>query len=247
MISVVIPNYNDPRIENTLKSITEQNTNFYEIILVEACVNNNLTKPIYKKYKKFIHKLIVEKDEGLFFGINKGLQLVKGEIVLIIGSDDYLSHNDIFKKVLEMFKDSDVHGVCLDCVFVDSRNKVVRKWKTKKITKQNISIGILPPHFSLFLKRSVYDKIGLFDTNLETLGLDSIWLMNLLKIENLKIKILNERATIMSIGGVSTKSFRNIFRGNINLMYHAREIGLKKWFLIPIIKILSKLKQFFIK
>ena len=100
MISVVIPNYNDPRIENTLRSISNQTSNSYELIIVEACIANNLTKPVYEKYKKYISKIIIEEDNGLFFGINKGLRLAQGELILIIGSDDYLSYNDIFEKVL---------------------------------------------------------------------------------------------------------------------------------------------------
>ena len=36
-ISVVIPNFNDPRIERTLKSITNQTVLDYEIIVVEGC------------------------------------------------------------------------------------------------------------------------------------------------------------------------------------------------------------------
>ena len=141
----------------------------------------------------------------------------------------------------------EVNGVCLDCIFINNKNEIIRKWVPKKITKSGIGIGILPPHFSLFLKNSIYKKIGLFETNLETYGLDSIWLLNLIKIDKLNILNLRNRSTIMAIGGVSTGSFKNILKGNINLMNYARKIGLRNWLLIPFVKILSKLNQFLIK
>lgn len=243
-ISVVIPNFNDPRIDRTLKVFEDQDYKNHEIIVVEGCLENNKTKSIYEKYSNTIAKLVHEKDKGIFDALNKGLRECTGDYILLIGSDDRLSHSDIFSKVANITKDY-VDGVCLECLFVDENDKVVRTWKPSKITNSKIKWGILPPHFSLFLHRSVYDKIGLFELTKEHLGIDSRWLLNLYKIKNLNIPVIKDRSTLMQLGGVSTVSVPNILKGNLNMMHEARRLGLLNWPFIPIVKMVSKIPQFF--
>ena len=234
-ISVVIPNFNDARIDRTLNMFANQDYDDYELIVVEGCLNNDKTAPIYEKYKSNISKLIHEKDKGIFDALNKGIKAANGEYIMLIGSDDRISHNDIFSKVSEYF-DDEVHGVCLECLFVNEDDKIVRTWKPKSITKSKIRWGILPPHFSLFLHKSVYEQLGLFELTKESLGIDSRWLLNLYRIDNLNIPIVKDRATLMQLGGVSTVSIPNILKGNINMMYEAKKLGLWNWPFTPIVK-----------
>ena len=114
----------------------------------------------------------------------------------------------------------------------------------KKITNQKIKWGILPPHFSLFLNRSVYEKLGLFDLKSGNIGLDSKWLLKLSTIENLNIPILKNYSVIMELGGTSTGSLKNIFIAYKNIALEAKQLGFSNWLILPLIKILSKLNQF---
>ena len=243
LFSIIIPNFDDVRIENTIQSIIDQDFKDYELIIVEGCLLNKNSSVIYEKYKKNIDLLIHEQDKGIFDALNKGILMSKGEYIFLIGSDDKLSHNDIFKKVYAKIK-SNVDGVCINCLFVNSDNKVIRKWVPGKVTANKIKYGIIPPHFSLFLNKKLYEKIGLFDITKEVFGLDSIWLLNLCKIADLNILTVKNRATVMEIGGTSTVSINNIFKGNINFMYAAKQQGLFSWPFIVFVKILSKVPQF---
>ena len=244
-ISVVIPNFNDFRIERTLKSITNQTYTDYEIIIVEGCLNNTKTNAIYEKYLSKIKHLIHEPDKGIFDALNKGINLAKGHYIILIGSDDRLSDKNIFSEVINIInKDNSITGVCLECHFVNSKDKLIRKWLPKKITKQKIKWGILPPHFSLFLNRSVYEKLGLFDLKSGNIGLDSKWLLNLINIENLNIRILKNYSVIMELGGTSTGSLKNILIAYKNIALEAKQLGFSNWFILPLIKILSKTNQF---
>lgn len=246
-ISIVVPNYNDSRIERTIKSIVNQNYSNYELIIVEGCEKNDNTSKIYEKYDDNISKLLVQNDDGIFDALNKGLELATGDYILLIGSDDRLSdHKDIFDIIIKN-DEKNIHGFCLECHFVDESDNIKRVWKPGKITKQKIRWGILPPHFSLFLKKSIYQEIGNFELVEEKLGIDSRWLLNLLRIKNLNIKTIQERATLMQLGGVSTISIPNILKGNINAMKEARKMGLINWPLIPVVKIISKIPQYLFK
>ena len=244
-ISVVIPNFNDFRIERTLESITNQVYTDYEIIIVEGCIDNSKTKVIYEKYHSKIKHLIHESDKGIFDALNKGIDLAKGNYIFLIGSDDRLSNKNIFSEVINVINnDNSITGVCLECHFVNSEDTLIRKWLPKKITNQKIKWGILPPHFSLFLNRSVYEKLGLFDLKSGNIGLDSKWLLKLSTIENLNIPILKNYSVIMELGGTSTGSLKNIFIAYKNIALEAKQLGFSNWLILPLIKILSKLNQF---
>jgi glycosyltransferase len=244
-ISVVIPNYNDPRIERTLKSITSQSIQDFEIIVVEGCTDNAKTKPIYKQFNSKINHLIHEPDKGIFDALNKGILKASGELIFLIGSDDVLSDSECFSSVLNTFeKNTAVDGVCLGCRFVTSDNKIVRKWEISKISSTKIKWGLMPPHFSLFLKKQLYDKIGLFDFSETYIASDTEWLLRMAAQKEVQIPVINDHFVDMEYGGTSTGSIKYIFKAFRVTLSSARKHKIKQWLFTPIIKALSKIFQF---
>ena len=152
-ISIIIPNYNDIRIERTLSSIYQQTYKNFEVIVVDGLSKK---EEVYKIYKKFpIHTLINEKDQGIFDALNKGVKSASGDIIYLLGSDDFLEHSDTFQKVIDTLAvNHELDGACIGCQFF-KENKVIRKWFSHSISSRKIKLGILPPHFSLFLKRKI--------------------------------------------------------------------------------------------
>lgn len=245
VFSIIIPNFNDPRIERTIKSITDQKFSSYELIIVEGCVKNTRTEGIYSKYIDRIDKLIHESDNGIFDALNKGIRSSTGNVILLIGSDDRLGDPDVFSNVSNLLNEKPTaHGVCIECHFVNFRGRVIRKWIPRKVSKHQIRWGILPPHFSLFLKRELYDKVGLFNLSEGNLGLDSKWLLSLGKMDLINIPVLNGHSVLMELGGTSTGSFKNIWKANIKIAKEAKRLNYSNWMLIPLIKVISKLPQF---
>ena len=82
--SIIIPSYNQVKfIEDTMKNIVllkelckSENTEL-EIIICDNCSNVEIQK-IFEIYKKSIDLLIIEKDNGQYDAINKGLTHVTG-------------------------------------------------------------------------------------------------------------------------------------------------------------------------
>lgn len=245
LISVIIPNFNDNRIERTIVSIINQDFKGIELIIVEGCINNKNTNYIYSNYESFITKLIHESDCGIFDALNKGIKVANGEFIFLLGADDKLNNLNVFSSIKREYEiDNDVNGFCIECHFINSKDKIIRKWLPNRITKNKIVWGILPPHFSLFLKKEIYNELGLFDLSKGNIGLDSKWLLKLLYLKRLNIKNLYKHAVIMEIGGISTGSLRNILKAYKNISLEAKNMGLWNWPLIPMVKIISKLPQF---
>ena len=87
-ISIVIPCYNmEKYIEQTLLSIINQDYKNFEIIIVDG-LSIDKTLMIIKKYKKYIHKIISERDSGQYNAINKGMNHATGDILAWINADD---------------------------------------------------------------------------------------------------------------------------------------------------------------
>lgn len=247
-LTVIIPNYNDIRIERSLKSLSNQTYNDFELIVVDGDSSNEEVFEIYKKYR--IDKLIVEKDEGLFDALNKGIKASTGDYIYLMGSDDYLSSVNVFSKVMNIIGTNEyIDGVCLGCSFVNSKGKVIRKWFPKKISSDRIKKGLYPPHFSLFLNKKLYDLVGLFkyqDTS--NIACDSIWLLDLAILKNnLNIRILSDEYLNMEYGGTSTGSIKNIIRQFLIMNSYAINKKIKGRYFHSIIKSVSKIFQFFFR
>ncbi len=87
-ISIIIPCFNmEAYIEDTLKSVINQDYSNYEIIVVDGASTDNTMNTI-KKYEQHISKIISEKDKGQYNAINKGMQQATGEIMAWINADD---------------------------------------------------------------------------------------------------------------------------------------------------------------
>lgn len=243
-ISVVIPNFNDARIERTIKSIVSQSLHDFEIIIIEGCLENFKTKIIYEKFQRNIDLLIHEPDEGIFDALNKGIKKAKGDLVFLIGSDDILSDNECFSSVVNTFNENpESDGICIGCRFVTSKNKIIRKWKINKISSSKIKWGIMPPHFSLFLKKTLYTEIGYFDFAETYIASDTEWLLRLASKKQINIPNIKNHFVDMGYGGESTGSLKYILKAIKINGKSARKYKIKQWPLTPFIKLFSKIFQ----
>lgn len=79
-------------IVKTLKSIRKQTFKNFEYIIIDGKSKDQTIQKILK-YKKNINLLISEKDKGIYFAMNKGLQLASGEVIVFVNAGDELTKN----------------------------------------------------------------------------------------------------------------------------------------------------------
>jgi len=102
-ISIITPNYNNATyLEETIKSVINQNYKNFEYILIDGKSNDKSLK-IIKKYKKYISYFESKKDKGPFHAVHKGIKKSTGKIILWINSGDLLDKNAT-KNVAAIFK-----------------------------------------------------------------------------------------------------------------------------------------------
>jgi glycosyltransferase len=69
--------------------------------------------------------------------------------------------------------------------------------------------GWLPPHPTLFLRKEVYEKHGLFDTSFKIAG-DYDFMLRVMTVPEMRLRYLPEVITRMRVGGASTGSVKGI-------------------------------------
>lgn len=95
-------------IRGTIESVLNQTYKNIQYIIIDG-KSTDKTLPIIEEYReRFDNRLtlVSEKDSGIYNAMNKGIALVKGELVGIINSDDYYEL-DAVEKMVEQYE---IHG-----------------------------------------------------------------------------------------------------------------------------------------
>src|SRR6476469_2378663 len=152
---------------DTIKSIQAQSYPFIEHIIVDGSSNDNTIQTI----KNCNHKgpLISENDNGLYFAMNKGIEIANGDIIGILNSDDFLYDNNVIEKMVAEFKRSDCDAAYSDLIFVDRKNTsiVKRKWIAGIYDVKKFELGWMPPHPTFYAKKEMFKKFGVYNTDLK--------------------------------------------------------------------------------
>jgi glycosyltransferase len=101
----------------------------------------------------------------------------------------------------------------------------VRYWKSGPPRPEAFRWGWMPPHPTLFLRRTAYDRLGLFDTRYR-IAADYEFMLRALLQHRLKTAYLPEVLVRMRAGGASNGSLKGILRANAECRRAFRELGL---------------------
>lgn len=246
-ISIITATYNSAAtVKDTLDSIASQTYPSIEHIIVDGLSKDN-TLEIVSRYPH-VKKTVSEKDKGIYDAMNKGIVLSNGEIVGILNSDDFYANTEVLEKVMRCFEDPTVEAVYGDLQYVAQNNlsKVVRHWKAGTYTKRSFYYGWMPPHPSFFVRRSVYDRLGLFHLDLKTAADYEIIIRFLLK-NKIKAAYIPEILVKMRTGGASNASLRQRIRANQEDYWAWRLNRLRPNPLTLILKPLRKVRQYLFK
>jgi len=244
-LSIITTTFNSTKtVEGTIKNVLNQVGVEVEYIIIDGGSIDG-TLEIVNKYKNRIAKIVSEPDGGMYEAMNKGIKLATGEVVGILNSDDVYADNDVLKKMMAEFEKTGADCVWGDLIYVTDKNPNTpwRIWKSSPYQVGSFQKGWHPPHPAFFVKREVYEKYGLFRTDLSTAG-DFELMLRFLEKNKIFSSYLPQTLVRMRTGGQSNKSLYNHLRA-IWYSYRAFKLnGLKISPLFILKKPLSKLNQF---
>ena len=106
LLSIITVVKNDVyNIEKTIKSIISQKNINIEYIIIDGLSRDGTIK-IVNKYKKKIDRIITEKDNGIYYAMNKSIRLIKSDWTVFLNSGDIFFDNNIIDKIHDFKKNS---------------------------------------------------------------------------------------------------------------------------------------------
>lgn len=109
LLSVVIPNYNNERtINNTIDSILKSTYKDIEIIIIDDCSTDKSVELIKNFYGKnpLVKLYINNKNQGTFYGRNKGILMSNGYYIANVDGDDTVHPDKFTFEITELEKEN---------------------------------------------------------------------------------------------------------------------------------------------
>jgi glycosyltransferase len=243
-ISVITAVYNRKRtITRAILSVKKQTYSNIELIIIDGGSTDG-TLDILKELINENDILVSEKDHGIYDALNKGIRNATGEIICFLHSDDLFENNNVLFRINQLFNIHHVDIVYGNVTFFkkEFENNIVRKYTSPNFTKKNLSLGLMPAHPAMFVKKTVFQKHGLFDIKYKIAG-DFDWLCKIIQDENLKSFQINENFIKMQYGGASTNGIKSLILLNKEVMSSLRANKLKSSYFNLFFKYFKKILE----
>lgn len=251
-ISIITATYNSSEtLRDTIQSVLSQTYTDIEYILIDG-KSQDCTLSIIQEYEPFFQgrmKWVSEPDRGIYDAMNKGIRMATGEVVGILNSDDFYASPDVLLRIASAFQQApQLEGVHTNLYYVsqDNPQKIVRHWISSEFKAGCFAKGWHPAHPTLYLRKEVYDKYGLFDLDFK-LAADFELMLRLFEKHQINTRYLNITTIRMRLGGATSKSLSNIKKGNIECIKAFKKNGIPVSKLYPFYRLIPKVLQFFRK
>jgi glycosyltransferase involved in cell wall biosynthesis len=213
-ISIITVSYNSKStIERTIRSVLGQKNVCVEYIIVDGFSSDG-TVDIIREYanKHDLIKWISEKDGGIYDAMNKGIRMATGDIVGILNSDDFYASDHVLQSVVRNLSGEGSDSCYGDLLYIKSE-KPYRYWKSGQA--RSLVTGWMPPHPAFFLKKSVYDKYGLYRLDCGTAA-DYELMVRMLQKNGISTRWIHEVFVVMTAGGASNQGLNSRMKANDN-------------------------------
>lgn len=262
-VSLLVTTYNvKEQAKITLDSIEQQDYPDIEVIIVDGKSQDGTLEVIQdfsEKYGQSGHdsqtaqgggadkrhgrqltvKWISEPDNGLYDAMNKAWRMCSGDVVAVC-NDRFCTPDAVTKLVRAIEQGGrDCIGSHADLVYVEGE-RIIRTWH---MGDGRLEDGWLPGHPTLFLKRSVYEKYGVYDTGYRCAA-DYEFMVRFLKDEKNRLAYVPERLVSMFYGGTSNAGLRNYWVSVRESYMALRRHGVRHPLLIILRRTVRVLRQF---
>lgn len=204
-VSLITACYNRGKtISTAIESVLNQDYNDIEYLIIDGDSTDN-SMDIIQTYKEDIDVIISEKDTGIYNALNKGILNSTGDILGIMHSDDFFYCTETISNIVDLFKNTDADIVYANGMYVEENNiDIVKRIYRSNIYKHYyLYFGWIPLHTTIYVKREVFEKYGLYREDFK-IASDYEISLRWFKNKNVKKVFLNKWVVKMRLGGKST-------------------------------------------
>lgn len=207
-VSLILTTYNSAEnLARTLESIEQQDYPQIEVNIKDGGSTDDTLRIIkeYESKSRYRVKWTSSPDRGIYDAMNQGYALAEGDIIVFF--NDLFLHPDVVSQMVKTIEDnSQCVGAHADLVYADE-TKVVRYWKMGP--QKSLYLGWMPGHPTLFLKREIYEKYGLYNPEYR-IAADYEFMIRFLKDKENRLAYLPRTIIRMYYGGTSTSPIREV-------------------------------------
>lgn len=176
-VSIIIPVHNSGHfLEETVASVEQQSYTEVELIIVDNCSTDEFTLAVLKKLGED-YQLVSSTEKGLSAARNDGIREASGKYILPLDSDDIIAPTFV-EKCVQKFKENDnltLVRTQIELFGKKSGTIVFAPYSLPTLLARNLMVAT-----SMF-KKEDWEKVGGYDTALNTCFEDWEFWINLLK------------------------------------------------------------------
>lgn len=168
-ISIVIPCFNSgDTIRETLESIRVQSypSEHLEVIVVDA-MSTDSTSQVLSDFTDIISCIIREEDKGQYDAVNKGILRATGDVVAYLNADDVYLPGALNFIGAKFASDPDISFIYGDTINILESGDWIAKPKISFSFNIALQAYLIINQPSSFWRRSLHNKIGYFDIDLD--------------------------------------------------------------------------------
>lgn len=202
---ITVTRNSEATLEETIKSIRTAKDCYAEYIVVDGD-STDKTKEIIRSNDDIVDTFLELPAIGIYPSINAAIKISKGELIILVHSDDILYENvlpEIYKLYIK--KKSKEFFTIGTVDIVDNQSRFLsKKMIMKDFNKESVYLKRMPvPHFSCVISRKAYERVGLYREDLRAAS-DYDLVIQLLK-HKIPYSILDFTVGAYRIGGLSSQ------------------------------------------
>jgi glycosyltransferase involved in cell wall biosynthesis len=164
LVSVIIVVFNaGDTLGYSIESVMQQTYTNWELVIIDGGSTDN-TPLILEEHKSRIAYSISEKDKGIYDAMNKGILAAKGEWLYFLGADDIFINQDV---LYHIFSQPGINAAefLYGNVELKQGGQILGGSRSyQQLIGKNIS------HQAIFYKRTLFDKVGNYNTRYKILA-----------------------------------------------------------------------------
>jgi len=245
LISVIIPVLNGENfIAEAIQSVLSQGYEPLEIIVIDDGSTDNTAQVVKSIFGSIRYHY--QKNTGISAARNKGLELARGEWIAFIDADDVWLENKLKLQAAILNQNPEIEmviGFLLPLPFGKKDEVTIGQLSSGK-TALALQLG------STLIRKSVFDKIGGFDTELK-LAEDSDWFFRVMEA-GIKVHVMTETVQLYrqhehNITKDKTNTSSYLLKAFKKSLDRRRKSGVAADVPLPAFDNMEQVKQFWLK
>ena len=199
LFSIITINFNNLEgLKKTFDSVWSQTWKEFEYIVIDGGSNDGSVE--YLEGNTNI-KWISEPDKGVYHAMNKGIHKAKGEYLIFLNSGDHFYNKQALEKHHALLKEKDI--IYFNLQVIDDDKTFVKEYP--EVLSFSYFVKDTLPHPATFIKKEVFDRIGLYNEDLKIVS-DWKWFMDAICKNNVTYKKIDATLSTFYLDGISSKT-----------------------------------------